>query len=268
MERRSATAFDDLYRQWFHDVCRWARALGGLDADVEDIAQEVFLVARRKLGGFDGQHPRAWLYSITRRAVSDYRRRAWFRRVLQPLEALLDAPSSGPSPSEIAGKNEAARALTEILNRLSPVRRTAFILFEIEGYSGEEIAELEGIPLNTVYTRLHHARKDFMDQVAKHRQSQGESACSTKPGVRSKSMPPHCCEKSAPSRIRTLRGPVCGARSSGDRCGHARAGWVASSASSCSVSGRLLRPCGAGPACCPARPHRTCPARFPMAVPA
>ncbi len=170
----SASAFDDLYRQFFHDVCRWSRALGGLNADVEDIAQEVFLVVRRKLDSFDGQHPRAWLYGITRRAVSDYRRRAWFRRVLQPFEALLDAPSDAPSPNEIARKNEASRALNEMLNRLSPVRRAAFILFEIEGYTGEEIAELEGIPLNTVYTRLHHARKDFMEQVAKHRQSQGD----------------------------------------------------------------------------------------------
>jgi RNA polymerase sigma-70 factor (ECF subfamily) len=174
VEPRSSTAFDDLYRQWFHDVCRWSRALGGLDADVEDIAQEVFLVARRKLSGFDGRHPRAWLYGITRRAVSDYRRRAWFRRMLQPLEALLDVPSSGPNPSEVARNNEATRTLNAMLHSMSPVRRTAFILFEIEGYSGEEIAELEGIPLNTVYTRLYHARKDFTALVDEHRRSQGE----------------------------------------------------------------------------------------------
>ena len=156
-------------------MCRWSRALGGLNADVEDLAQEVFLVARRKLPAFDGQHPRAWLYSITRRTVSDYRRRAWIRRVFQPLEALLDVPETGPGPGEIAHTNEGMRTLSALLDQLSPIRRTAFILFEIEGYSGEEIAELEGIPLNTVYTRLHHARKDFMEQVARHRQSQGES---------------------------------------------------------------------------------------------
>ena len=48
-----------------------------------------------------------------------------------------------------------------VLDRMSPLRRTAFMLFEIEGYSGEEIAELEQIPLATVYTRLHHARRDL-----------------------------------------------------------------------------------------------------------
>jgi RNA polymerase sigma-70 factor, ECF subfamily len=45
---------------------------------------------------------------------------------------------------------------------MSEKRRAAFILFEIEGYSGEEIARIHGIPLKTVWTRLHHARKDFL----------------------------------------------------------------------------------------------------------
>jgi RNA polymerase sigma-70 factor (ECF subfamily) len=158
-------AFEQLYRQCFHDVCRWARALGGLNADVEDIAQEVFLVARRKLEDFDGRHPRAWLYGITRRAVSDYRRRAWVRRVLHPLEGLFDVAGQEPSPSEVLQKRQAEKVLTSILDGMSSVRRAAFILYEIEGYSGEEIAELEGVPVKTVYTRLHYARKDFLAHV-------------------------------------------------------------------------------------------------------
>lgn len=169
-----SSAFDELYRLWFRDVCRWSRALGGLDADVEDIAQEVFLVVRRKLDDFDGQHPRAWLYGITRRAVSDHRRRAWVRRVLQPFEALLDLPSRAAGPSEVLRQNEELRTLSTFLSRLSPVRRTAFVLFEIEGYSGEEIAELEGVPLNTVYSRLHYARRDFLAQLEKHRSEEAE----------------------------------------------------------------------------------------------
>jgi RNA polymerase sigma-70 factor (ECF subfamily) len=45
-------------------------------------------------------------------------------------------------------------------------RQTTFVLFEIEGYSGEEIAEIQSLPLDTVWTRLHHARKEFMRLVA------------------------------------------------------------------------------------------------------
>lgn len=159
-------SFDEIYGVWFHDVCRWARALGGLQADVEDIAQEVFLVVRRKLGDFDGAHPRAWLYRITQRTVSDYRRRAWFRRMVRPatdfLSQLIDPAAD---PREMVQLREAEQKVSDILNQMSAVRRTAFILYEIEGYTGEEIAELEGVPLATIYTRLHHARRDFLAQM-------------------------------------------------------------------------------------------------------
>jgi RNA polymerase sigma-70 factor (ECF subfamily) len=52
-------------------------------------------------------------------------------------------------------------------------RRTAFVLFEIEGYSGEEIAELFGIPVATVWTRLHHARKDYFRLVDAYQRNGG-----------------------------------------------------------------------------------------------
>jgi RNA polymerase sigma-70 factor, ECF subfamily len=161
-------AFDVVYSTHFRHVARWARALGGMDADVDDISQEVFLVVRRKLAQFAGPSLPAWLYGITRRTVSDYRRRAWVRRLLgggrvRNLEDALEAPLSAADPYERA---EAQRILRKVLTKLSPIRRTAFILFEIEGYSGEEIAELEQIPLATVYTRLHHARRDFLRYTA------------------------------------------------------------------------------------------------------
>jgi RNA polymerase sigma-70 factor (ECF subfamily) len=76
-------------------------------------------------------------------------------------------PNAGADPSRSAERREAQQALIRIVSKLSPVRQRAFILYEIEGYTGEEIAELEGVPVNTVYTRLHHARRDFMAAVAK-----------------------------------------------------------------------------------------------------
>ena len=71
--------FEQVYVQWFHEVSRWARAFGGLDADLDDLTQEVFLVVRRKLPEFDGRNLSGWLYRIAQRTVRDYRRRAWFR---------------------------------------------------------------------------------------------------------------------------------------------------------------------------------------------
>ena len=155
--------FDQIYELWFHEVSRWVRAFGGLDADLDDLVQEVFLVVRRKLDRFDGANLPGWLYRIAQRTVSDYRRRAWFRRLFHPRrEVFENVVDTAPNPEHHAERRDAARILAQLLEKLSPVRRAAFILFEIEGYSGEEIAKLEGIPVKTVYTRLHYARKDFL----------------------------------------------------------------------------------------------------------
>ena len=74
-----------------------------------------------------------------------------------------------PDPSEVAESRESLRALTQLLAQISESHLTAFILFEIEGYTGEEIAQLEDIPVNTVWTRLHHARKELYALVAEAR---------------------------------------------------------------------------------------------------
>ena len=166
---RTALEFERVYSEHFHHVTRWARALGGLEADVDDLAQDVFLVVRRKLDEFDGRSLPAWLYGITRKTVSDYRRRAWLRRLLHGVTRSLD--TAPPEAGAILGVDaverlEAQRILRRVVAQMSQVRRTAFILFEIEGYSGEEIAALEQIPIATVYTRLHHARKDFLRLTA------------------------------------------------------------------------------------------------------
>lgn len=156
-----------MYTEWFHEVSRWVRAFGGLDADLEDLVQEVFLVVRRKLHSFDGRNLPGWLYRIAQRTVSDYRRRAWFKRFFQPRRQLLEEIVDGaPNPEVQAERRDALRLLTQIVAKLSPARRAAFVLFEIEGYSGDEIAALEGVPVKTVYTRLHYARKDFFRLVA------------------------------------------------------------------------------------------------------
>ena len=165
----AALTFEQVYGSSFNDVARWIRALGGLPADVEDLTQEVFLVVRRKLSDFDGRNLRGWLYRIAQRTVRDYRRRAWFRRVFLDGGSTpdhYDNATADADPSELFERKEAEGLLHGLLGRMSDVRRTTFILFEIEGYSGEEIAEMQGIPLNTVWTRLHHARKEFTRLVS------------------------------------------------------------------------------------------------------
>jgi RNA polymerase sigma-70 factor, ECF subfamily len=163
------TDFQHIYSGHFQRVSQWVRAFGGLDADLDDLTQEVFMVVQRKLDSFDGPSMAAWLYGIARKTVSDHRRRAFLRRWLRGADLdAVPAPAAHGDPGASLERKEARRIVAAILNKMSAVRRSTFILFEIEGYSGEEIAELEGVPVNTVYTRLHHARKDFFRLMAAH----------------------------------------------------------------------------------------------------
>jgi RNA polymerase sigma-70 factor (ECF subfamily) len=161
--------FRAVYDAWFAPVSRWIRALGGAEADRDDIVQEVFLVVRRRLAAFDGANIAGWLYRITRRQVRDFRRRAWVkhiftrRRIAEPDTLAED----GANPASALERKEKQRILEMLLARMKEERRLAFVLFEIEGLPGEEIARIQGVPVNTVWTRLHHARKDFFALAAK-----------------------------------------------------------------------------------------------------
>ena len=160
--------FDSIYVQHFQDVCRWVAAFGCPSSDVDDLAQEVFLIVRRKLEGFAGGNLPGFIYRITQRVVSDYRRRSWFRRLLSRSNADPDALADrGDGPADALARARAQRLLREAMSQMSPKRRAAFYLFEVEGYTGEEIAALEDVSVTTIYTRLHHARKQFLAYVAK-----------------------------------------------------------------------------------------------------
>ena len=178
VEGEAPLSFRAVYDARFHDVLRWVRAMGGRDEDLEDLAQEVFIIVRRKLAGFDGQNLHGWLYRITQRTVRDYRRAAWFRNWLSRKKladherTLLKLVEPGRGPAEEQELREAQESFRLVLDRMREKHRTAFVLFELEGYTGEEIAELEGAPVSTIFTRLYHARREFvtiLQQLKKER---------------------------------------------------------------------------------------------------
>lgn len=165
--------FASLYDAWFDHVARWLRALGAPDADLEDLAQEVFLVVRRRLPDFDGRNVAGWLHRIASRQVVQHRRRQWIKRVfsLPPGIDVDELPSRSQSAELHVELKEQQRLLEHLLGRMSEKRRVVFVLFEVEGYSGEEIADILDVPVNTVWTRLFHARKDFFTFLAQHERS-------------------------------------------------------------------------------------------------
>ena len=164
------TRFLTLYDVWCESVLRWIRALGGPEADREDIAQEVFLVASRRLHAFDGSNPAAWFYRITQRQVRDFRRRTWIKRIFtrEHTDAVDALPDDGSGPARALERKQNQRVFYALLSRMNVQRRAAFVLFEVDGLSGEEIAKIQGVAVNTVWKRLHVARKEFLALVARY----------------------------------------------------------------------------------------------------
>ena len=148
-------------------VARWVRRLGGAQIDVDDAVQEVFLVAHRRLTDFSIEaRVKTWLFRTTAAIVRNHRRRRGWRRLFRRDLAEVELPSERPTPLEALEQSRALAATYRLLERLPEKHRTVLILFEVEGRSGEEIAELMGVKLATVWVWLHRARTRFLQLQA------------------------------------------------------------------------------------------------------
>lgn len=146
-------------------VGRSLRYLGVNDSDVEDAAQEVFIIVLQRLETFEGRSAlRTWLYGVCVRVAAARRRRARVRReriVSRPPESMVE-----PTQDAHLRKMEARRRLRRVLDELDEAQREVFVLYEIERRPMKEIAEVLGCPLQTAYYRLHAARKTLMEAFA------------------------------------------------------------------------------------------------------
>jgi RNA polymerase sigma-70 factor, ECF subfamily len=142
--------------------------LGVRDADVEDVLQEVFVVVHRRLHTFDGSaRMTTWLFGICVRVAAAYRRRAYFRREQAMAQIPEQATAEEASPEAAAQGREARERLHAVIESMDLEARALFVMFEIDEVSCEEIAEMLGVPLGTVYSRLHAARQAFQKSLAR-----------------------------------------------------------------------------------------------------
>lgn len=152
-------------------VGRSLRYLGVPEADVEDAAQEVFVVVHRQLGGFEGRSRlTTWLYGICVRVAAARRRKRAARS-----ERIMESP---PEPAVAASQDvhmqrvEARERLLAVLDKLDDDKRAVFVLYEIERQSMQDIADALDCPLQTAYYRLHAARKAVLEAMG---QQEGSS---------------------------------------------------------------------------------------------
>ncbi|MEM9191606.1 MAG: sigma-70 family RNA polymerase sigma factor [Myxococcota bacterium] len=170
--------FDEVFREFGPFVWRALRRLGVRAADAEDVAQEVFVIVHRKLDTFEGRGTlRSFVYGITVRVASDYRRKARIRREVidGPVEP---DPSDGPNcpPQERATRQREARALLdELLQTLDPPKREVFVLYEIEELPMKEVAASLRITSATGYARLAAARRRLKQALRRRTASEGTS---------------------------------------------------------------------------------------------
>jgi len=151
----------------FDFIWRSLRRLGVPATDADDCAQQVFLVASRKLDDILPGCERPFLFSTALRVASGARRSRTRRR--EVFDEVDDPQDSAPSPEQIAEKKRERALLDEVLDRLPMDLRAVFVLFELEELPSAEIAEVLAIPLGTVASRLRRARDEFQRIIARMR---------------------------------------------------------------------------------------------------
>jgi RNA polymerase sigma-70 factor, ECF subfamily len=151
-------AFEELYRAHAGKLFSVACRMVGNPADAEDLLQEIFLSAHRKLDGFRGDSALGtWLYRLaTNHCLDHLRSRA--ARMNQLTDALDD------EPGQAAGRNLAEQTVTKMdleraLARLPEGCRAAFVLHDVQGLEHREVAEVLGVAEGTSKSQVHKARQ-------------------------------------------------------------------------------------------------------------
>ena len=150
-------ALATLYDRYAAQLTRFVRRVVG-DQDAADIVHTTFLRVVALAGNYDNSAPsaRGWLFAIVLRVIKEHRRsvKRWATALLgvaaQPVKQVVVIP-------------EARHDLDHCLLRLTPAKRTVILLAELEEFTCPEIAAMLQIPVGTVWTRLHHARRELRE---------------------------------------------------------------------------------------------------------
>jgi RNA polymerase sigma-70 factor (ECF subfamily) len=160
---------ETLFKLYATFVASFLYRQGARGADIDDLVQEVFLTAHRRGGYRPGvASPTTFLAHLALEANLKRRRGDGRWQRSHSGEASEATVGRGPSdPAQALDATNAARRLQAILDGMEGPHRAVFILFELEGESCESIASGLKVPIGTVYSRLHAARRAFRESVAR-----------------------------------------------------------------------------------------------------
>jgi RNA polymerase sigma-70 factor (ECF subfamily) len=168
--------FPALFREHAPFVWRVLRRHGVAESDLADLCQEVFIVVLRKLPEFRGESSvRTWIYTVAARVAAGHRRLARVRREQATDE--LPVQIEAGTPERTLTARLALAQLEEALGQLKEEQREAFVLFELEDMTVDEVAEALGCARGTAYSRIQAAR----DGVDAHVKRLAARSASNKP---------------------------------------------------------------------------------------
>ena len=144
---------------WRPQVTRWCRRFGVPAADVDDVTQDVMLVAMRRWHDLEQpERLRSWLYGITKRIAGQYRRGSWrLRRAVH--EEITHVVDLRPGPESSYLQYERRRKIDEMLNELPLQQRVVIAACVVEARSVREVSRQLGLPQGTVASRLRLAKR-------------------------------------------------------------------------------------------------------------
>lgn len=141
--------------------------LGVRRADMDDVAQEVFMVVHRRLDSFDRTaRMTTWLFGICLRLAANHRRRRRLRDESLAGESADEQPSMLVAADDLLARRDERQFAEWALSQLAVEKRATFVMFEVESLSCDEIAKIMDVPIGTVYSRLHAARRQLEKVVA------------------------------------------------------------------------------------------------------
>jgi len=166
-EGEAADAAQALVRSHFEGVWRLLRRLGLPQADADDAAQQVFIIACARFATIQPGSERAFLFGCALKLAAKWR--AAQQRPIQPTATgeLDGIDEEVPSVEELIDQNRARALLDLVLKSMPSELCTVFVLFELEEFSSHEIATLLGIPRGTATSRLRRAREDFAKRLSR-----------------------------------------------------------------------------------------------------
>lgn len=168
--RGELDALGKLFDRHEHAVGRYFDRLGVSSGDRDDLLQETFLEIAKASPRFDPRHSaRSWIFGVATLMARRYRRslhRA-IQRVALWKQQWIAAPP--PTPGELLEREQLMRRFERAFTRLSSKKRETFVLVTLEGLSGDEAAQALGVPVNTVWTRLHKARLELRAALEEER---------------------------------------------------------------------------------------------------